>query len=173
MVDLVGALRACGALQFGDFTLTSGRKSRYYVDIKRAVTEPEVLRSIVHAMEPAAAGHARLAGVELGAIPLVVALSLETGLPYVMIRKASRVHGTERALEGALDPEDRILLVEDVTTTGRSVARAVKALREAGALVEQVVCVVDREEGARERLSKLGVELHPLLASRQLLDAAD
>lgn len=172
-MTLVEQLIACGALQFGDFTLTSGRKSPYYVDIKRAVTDPGILRDLAQAMAPAATGHARLAGVELGAIPLVVALSLETGLPYVMIRKASRTHGTGGAVEGDLQKGDRTLLVEDVTTTGGSVARGVDLLREAGAIVERVVCVVDREEGARDRLKSQGVELVALLTSRELLERAE
>ncbi len=169
MVTLVEALRDCGALQFGQFTLTSGRTSTYYVDVKRAVTQPEVLREIVAGMRPHAAGCDRVAGMELGAIPLVVALALETSLPYVMVRKEGRTHGTQRALEGELRKGERVLLVEDVTTTGGTVRRAVDLLREAGAEVNRVVCVVDRQEGAVERLAEAGVEVVPLVSSQDLL----
>lgn len=170
-MSLVEALRECGALRFGEFTLTSGRTSRYYVDIKRAMTRPNVLRQIVGAMRPHAEGCQRVAGVALGAVPLVVALALETSLPYVMIRKGDRDHGTGGVLEGDLEPGDVVLLVEDVTTTGGSVERAVRLLREAGARVDRVVCVVDREEGAATRLERTGVELVPLLRSEDLLAA--
>lgn len=169
MVTLVEALQDCGALQFGEFTLTSGRTSRYYVDIKRAVTRPEVLRQIVEGMRPHAAGYDRLAGTELGAVPLVVALALATSLPYVMVRKEGRTHGTQQALEGELRKGERILLVEDVTTTGGTVRRAVDLLREAGAEVDRVVCVVDRQEGAAERLGEAGVEVVSLVARQELL----
>lgn len=169
MVTLVEALRACGALQFGEFTLTSGRTSRYYVDIKRAVTRPDVLRAIVEEMRPHAAGYDRLAGMELGAIPLVVALALETSLPYVMVRKEGRTHGTRRGLEGELEKGDRVLVVEDVTTTGGTVRRGVERLRKAGATVDRVVCVVDRQEGAEGRLREVDVDLMPLVAGQELL----
>ncbi len=172
MVDLVDALRSCGALRYGEFTLASGKKSHYYVDIKRAVTRPEVLKLIVRSMAPHVSGHARIAGVELGAVPIAVALSLETSIPYVMIRKQARTHGTERALEGEINPGERVLLVEDVTTTGGSVKRAVLILRDAGAFVERVLCVVDRGEGAGAKLQEVGVDLLPLLRSEELLDSS-
>lgn len=165
------ALKECGALRFGDFTLTSGKKSRYYIDIKEAVTRPEVLRRIVREMAPHASGYDRVAGVELGAIPIVVALALETSLPYIMIRKRERVHGTKRVFEGSVGRDDRVLLVEDVTTSGGSVGRAAEVLRAAGAIVDRVLCVVDREEGAQESLRKIGIDLVPLLRGKDLLGA--
>ncbi len=168
-MSLVEALKSSGALQFGDFTLTSGRKSPYYIDIKKAVTKPETLNLVAKHMLPHVEGYAKLAGVELGAIPLVVALALRASLPYVMIRKGERAHGTMKALEGDLEPGDRVVLVEDVTTTGGSVERAVRALRDAGALVDRVVCIVDRGEGAEDRLGNLGVRLIPLLTSEDLM----
>ncbi len=169
MVSLVEALKATGALKVGRFTLTSGKKSDYYVDIKKAVTKPETLGQIVREMLPYTKGCQRLAGVELGAVPIIVALSLETSLPYIMIRKADRAHGTGETLEGDLSHGDRVLLLEDVTTTGGSVAKAVRSLRKAGAVVDRVVCVVDREEGAKERLQKEGVELIALVKGADLL----
>lgn len=168
---IVEDLLRCDALRLGEFTLSSGQRSGYYVDVKRAVTRPEILRLLVTLLRPHAKGYARIAGTELGAIPLVVALSLETSLPYIMIRKASRIHGTRRGLEGEIQVADRVLLVEDVTTTGSTVAQAVEWLREAGAQVNRAVCVVDRGEGARERLQALGVELVPLVRSEDLLAA--
>lgn len=172
MVNLVEALRSCGALKFGDFTLTSGRKSHYYVDIKRAVTRPDVLRLIVKLMLPHMSTYSRIAGTELGAVPLAVALSLESSLPYIMIRREDRLHGTQRALEGELNPGERVVLVEDVTTTGGTVKRAVEVLRHAGAVVDRVVCVLDRDEGAERSLKKLGVELLALLKSEDLMDSS-
>lgn len=167
-MTLVEDLKASGALKFGKFTLTSGKKSHYYVDIKKAVTKPDMLRRIVGEMLPYTRGYARLAGVELGAVPLIVALSLESSLPYIMMRKGSRTHGTEETLEGDLDQGERVLLLEDVTTTGGSVEQAVRSLRTAGAVVDRVVCVVDRGEGAEERLEKQGVQLIALVSGHEL-----
>ena len=103
MSELTQALKDCGALQFGDFTLASGAKSEYYIDIKKASTNPDVLRLIAKLM----AGNLkvsglkidRIAGVVLGSVPLAAALALETGIPYVMIRKEKKDHGTGKLIE--------------------------------------------------------------------------
>jgi len=99
---LVDAFVRTGALRFGDVTLASGRTSPYYVDAKRALTEPEVLRAISKAMAPFATEADRIAGVELGAIPIAAAVALETGKPYVMVRRQPKEHGTKAGYEGAL-----------------------------------------------------------------------
>ncbi len=171
-MSLAEALVSCGALRFGDFTLTSGRKSHYYVDIKRAVTRPDILSLIARLMLPYTAGHSRIAGMELGAVPIAVALSLEASIPYVMVRKEGRRHGTQKSLEGELKAGERVLVVEDVTTTGGSVRKAVEALRGEGAEVDRVICVVDREEGAEAALREVGVEFTPLIRGRDLLDSS-
>lgn len=172
MVSLLDRLVECGAVRFGEFTLTSGRTSPYYVDVKAAATRPAVLRELAAALAPHAAGHRRLAGTELGAVPLLVAVSLATDLPYAILRKEGRSHGTGREIEGALEAGDRVLLVEDVATTGGTLARAVRVLRDREAAVDRAVCVVDREEGAAGRLADLGVSLSSLIRARDLLDAA-
>ncbi len=168
MVTLLEVLKNSGALEFGEFTLTSGRKSHYYIDAKKALTRPDVLRRIAKSMLPHVRGYSRIAGVELGAIPLVVALALETSLPYIMIRKGVRAHGTQKVLEGDLEPGDRVALIEDVTTTGGSVEKAVHTLREAGAVVDRVICIADRGEGAQDLLDGLGVQLIPLVSGEDL-----
>lgn len=161
-------LEECGAVRYGDFTLTSGKKSKYYVDIKKASTKPDVLRAIAREMAVFADGD-RIAGMELGAVPLAAALSLEIDLPFVMVRKGQRTHGTGSRLEGDLEPGDRVIIVEDVATTGGSSVETVKVLREAGAVVEKVLVVVDREEGALENLREMEIELIALVKARDLL----
>ncbi len=161
-------LEECGAVRYGDFTLTSGKKSKYYVDIKKASTRPDVLRAIAREMAVFADGD-RVAGMELGAVPLAAALSLEIDLPFVMVRKKPRTHGTGSRLEGDLEPGDRVIIVEDVATTGGSSVETVKVLREAGAVVEKVLVVVDREEGALENLREMEIELIALVKARDLL----
>jgi len=165
----VQALLDCGAIQFGKFTLAAGKESDWYCDIKRAVTIPELLRHIAVEMAPSAKSHARIAGVELGAVPIAAAVSLETGLPYLMVRKAAKDHGTRRDYEGELRAGDRVLFVEDVVTTAGTLAKSIEALRTAGAVIDEAVAVVDREEGGRETLKAADVRLSSLLTASEIL----
>lgn len=159
----------CGAVKFGEFTLTSGQKSRYYVDVKQATTVPDVLRKIADALRARVGDAQVLAGVELGAVPIVAAVALSTDLPYAIIRKEERTHGTGKQIEGQPVAGKRVLLLEDVTTTGASVVRAVDVLRQAGAIIARVETVVDRGEGASEALANLNVRLGSLVTARELL----
>lgn len=165
-------LKACGAVQLGTFTLASGKTSAYYVDIKRAITRPGLLRTIGEAIAPFARDADRIAGVELGAVPIAAAVSLVTGKPYVIVRKASKEHGTKREFEGELAKGDRVLFVEDVVTTGGTLRGAIERLRHAGAAIDDCVCVVDREEGGKMMLAEIGVRLHALVRAKDLLEAA-
>jgi orotate phosphoribosyltransferase len=166
------ALLASGAVRFGEFTLASGQKSDVYVDIKRAWTEPARLRLLGRALADRVGDAERLAGMELGAVPLVVAAALETGLPYAVVRKAAKSHGTQQRFEGDLPAGARVLIIEDVTTTGGSVVDTIEVVRAAGAQVERVLCVVDRSSGATERLATLGVRLESLTTLAELRGAS-
>lgn len=171
----VGRLLLDVAYLEGDFTLRSGKRSRYYLDKYLFETEPQVLRGIVHEMammlrNELARGviYQRLAAPELGGVVLGAGLSLELGLPLVLVRKASKEYGTNKQIEGRLDPGDRVAVIEDIITTGGAALRAVEALRAAGAVVEDLYCVVDREEGGREAAVAAGLELRPLFTSSEL-----
>ncbi|MCI4362949.1 MAG: orotate phosphoribosyltransferase [Thermoplasmata archaeon] len=166
--EVRATLLASGAVKFGEFTLTSGKRSDVYVDVKQAWTNPERLALLARALAQRVGEERFLAGMELGAVPLVVATALETHLPFVVIRKAAREHGTGKRVEGAIAPGARGLLLEDVVTTGGSVAASVEILRAEGAVVDRVVAVIDREEGARERLAPLGVRLEALATLGEL-----
>jgi len=166
--DIARDLTESGAVRFGTFTLASGQTSDVYVDVKRAWTSPARLARLAEALSAYCEGVDALAGMELGAVPLVVATALETELPYVVIRKAAKAHGTQQRIEGELAPAARVALIEDVTTTGGSVAESVEVLRAAGAHVVRVVTVVDREQGASERLVQLGVPLEALTTLSEL-----
>ncbi|MGI0053540.1 MAG: orotate phosphoribosyltransferase [Thermoplasmata archaeon] len=162
-------LQEAGAVRFGHFVLTSGAESDVYVDVKHLWTRPERLRPIAHALVARAVGEVDLlAGMELGAVPLVVAAALETGLPYVVLRKPGRPHGTGRRVEGTVPPGARTVLLEDVATTGGSLADSVEVLRAEGARVDRAVCVVDRQQGGAERLRALGVRLESLATLAEL-----
>jgi orotate phosphoribosyltransferase len=167
--ELIELLKECGAIKFGRFVLTSGAVSDYYVDIKKASTNPVVLKRIAEIMEEYTKDYDILAGMELGAVPLIVALSLETKLPYVIVRKEKREHGTVKQIEGDSVKDKRVLVVEDVTTSGGSVIKTVNILRQNQAKVDEVVVVVDRESGAEEKLKNIDVSLIPLVSVCDIL----
>lgn len=154
-------------VQTGDFVLASGRKSNYFVNIKRASTDPKVLKEIARKMAPHV-GARKIAGMALGAVPLAVAVALETGQPFVMVRKEAKDHGTKDLIEGEVVLGDEFAVVEDVATTGGSTMRVVTALREKGAKVSKAIVVVDREEGAAELLAANGVEMISIFKAKDL-----
>ena len=160
-------LKDMKVVQTGEFILASGKKSDYFVNIKRASTNPQVLREIGKAMAPYV-GDAKIAGMALGAVPLAVAVALETNRPFVMVRKEPKDHGTKELVEGEVLPGEKFIIVEDVATTGGSTMRVVSALREKGANVAKAVVVVDRQEGAREMLKEHGIELISLFTAKDL-----
>ncbi len=167
--DFIQLLKDCGAIQFGRFVLTSGAISDYYINIKKASTDPKTLQTIAQEMSNYTKGYDLLAGMELGAVPLVVALSLETNLPYVMIRKEKRGHGTSKQIEGCDVKNKKVLVIEDVTTSGGSVVKSIQILRENNAEVDKVLVVVDRESGAKEKLQKSNVTFIPLLSVSEII----
>ncbi|WP_299237429.1 orotate phosphoribosyltransferase [Natronomonas sp.] len=167
--ELIDALRAADAVRFGEFELSHGGTSEYYVDKYVFETNPRCLRLIAAAFADEV-GETTLAGVALGAVPLVAATAVETDTPYLIVRKDQKEYGTGNRIEGEFDPGEEVVVLEDVATTGRSALDAVEALREAGATVERVVVVVNREEGARDTLAEHDVELDALVTASELLE---
>jgi orotate phosphoribosyltransferase len=168
--EIIDILKQCKAIQFGKFILTSGAVSTYYIDIKKASTNPAILQKITHSMIPHAKNYDMLAGMELGAVPLVVSLSLQTNLPYVIIRKEKRGHGTSKQIEGDDVNNKKVLIIEDVTTSGGSIVKTIQILRERNAVVDKSLVVVDRESGAKEKLKHLDVQLIPLISVNDILN---
>lgn len=166
--EIVRLLIEAGAVRFGEFTLASGAKSDVYIDVKRAWTDPARLDTLARALAARVGAEERLAGMELGAVPLVVAVALRTGRPYAVLRKAVKEHGTRQAFEGELPAGRKVLLIEDATTTGGTTVRSIEIVRAAGALVDRVLTVIDREAGAVERLAAIGVRLEPLVRLSEL-----
>ena len=158
----------CGAIKFGEFVLASGKKSKYYVDIKKASTKYEILELMGNMLAEKVKGD-MLAGVELGAVPLVAITAIKAKRDYLIIRKEKKGYGTSKLIEGDYKEGQEVDIIEDVVTTGGSVLRAIKILRSAGLTVNRVICVVDREEGGKENLKKEGVELISLIKARELL----
>jgi orotate phosphoribosyltransferase len=144
----------------GDFTLRSGAKSAEYFDKYRFESEPALLRAILEELAPLVPdGTEVLAGLELGGVPLATGLSQVVGLPVAFVRKKAKDYGTCRLAEGADVRGRRVLVIEDVVTSGGQVVDSCARLRELGATVAQVLCVIDREAGGREALSANGLAL--------------
>lgn len=150
----------------GEFTLRSGRTATTYFDKYRFEADPNLLAEVARAMAPLVPpGTEVLAGLELGGVPLAVALSAVTGLPAAFVRKEAKAYGTANLAEGAAIAGRRVLVVEDVITTGGQVVASARDLRERGALVDDVVCVVDRSGagGTPPALAEAGLRLTALL----------
>jgi orotate phosphoribosyltransferase len=158
------------AVKRGNFTLASGKKSTYYLDLKLAYTNPDVMKEIIFEMKKRLQGSNvdRIAGMELGAVPLAVALSLETEIPFVIIRKEKKGYGAAKRIEGIINEGDNVLLVEDVATTGGSIASAVEAVRDAGGKCSMAIAILDRLEGAAENLQKINISMTSLLTIEDL-----
>jgi orotate phosphoribosyltransferase len=172
--ELIAALRAADAVQYGEFELSHGGTSDYYVDKYLFETDPDALRLIAAAFADRLADiDATLAGVALGAVPLVAVTAAEMGRPYVIARKQAKEYGTGNRIEGRLDEGEEVVVLEDIATTGQSAVDAVEALREAGATVNRVLVVVDREEGAADLLADHDIELESLLTATELLAERD
>ena len=163
------------ALLEGDFVLRSGRRSSYYLDKYRFETRPELLGPLGERLAAAASEHepdaVRLAGPALGAVALAASASLASGLPFVIVRDSAKQYGTANRLEGPFEQGEIVCLIEDVVTSGGALAEAVAALREAGLVVRNAVCVVDREEGGADALARLGVRLRSLYRAGDLVPA--
>jgi len=157
----------------GTFTLRSGTTSNEYFDKYRFEADPALLREIAAAMTSLVPdGVDALAGLELGGVPIATALSMETGLPCRFVRKEAKTYGTCQLAEGGDIEGLRLLVVEDVVTTGGQVLLSTQDLRDRGAVVDTVLCVIDRESGGAEAFAAQGLELRALFRMSELLAAA-
>lgn len=165
----------------GDFTLTSGRKSDYYFDCRQTALHPEgcyLIGKLFLSMLKGSEARG-VAGMTMGADPLVSSVAVLSHLegcplPAIIIRKASKGHGTNQFLEGLknFQPGDTVALLEDVVSTGGTLVTAAERVRAAGLGVGDVLCVLDREEGGRERLAEAGLTLKSIFTRNELLAAA-
>ena len=163
---LIDLLKENGVFLEGDFTLSSGKKSNYYINMKKAITEPEILSTISKLITQKIDldDIDKVAGPALGAVPIATAVSLESKLPLLMIRKEKKGYGTSKLIEGELNEGDNVIVVEDVSTTGGSLLKAIRAINDNGGNVKRAFVVVDREEGAIKTFEKEGITLEPLIS---------
>lgn len=171
MVSLADLLVDADAFRTGEFELASGQSSSFYVDVKHACADPTVLTTLAQHAQVYAVGKDAIAGTALGGVPLAVALGIQTGRPTCLVRGQAKDHGTGSLIEGPIEQAEEVLLVEDVTTTGRSLLEAVEAIRATGVRVHHAVTIVDREEGAHDLFDENDVTLHALVRLSELRNA--
>ena len=154
----------------GEFTLRSGRTSHYYLDKYLFSTQADVLEALgqLFAERLTDTSINKLAGAELGGIPLVTTASLASGLPCIFIRNQKKDYGTAKQLEGKLEEGDQVALLEDVCTTGGQILEAAKVIEDLGAKVVKIIGTIDREEGARENIEGAGYTFEALFTKTDL-----
>jgi orotate phosphoribosyltransferase len=153
----------------GEFILRSGRKSNYYLDKYRFETQPDVLVELGKLFAQRVTEKVnRIAGAELGAVPLAAAAAMACGKPFVIVRNQKKDYGTSKLVEGVLNAGDTVLIVEDVLTTGGQVLEAAKSLKDAGAKIDRIVAVIDRQEGARQNIKSAGYIFEALFTTEDL-----
>jgi orotate phosphoribosyltransferase len=166
--DLARDIDSCCRLT-GEFTLRSGQVSSEYFDKYLFEAQPALLRRVVDRMvDLVPEGTELLGGLELGGIPIVTVLSSRTDLPALFVRKQAKEYGTCKLAEGPDVAGRRVTLVEDVITTGGAVRDATRALRELGAVVEVVVCAIDRSPDGTNPLADVDLEVRPVLTKAEL-----
>ena len=154
----------------GRFKLRSGQTSTFYWDKYRFESDPELLSAIAAELQGLLppGRFDRLAGLELGGVPLAAALALRTGKPCLFVRKAAKDYGTMNLVEGGFRPGDHAVVIEDVITTAGQVVTSVGQMRELGLKIEDVLCVIDRQQGGREKLHAVGCSLHSVFTMEEL-----
>jgi len=169
---LADNLLSAGCVKFGEFTLKSGLKSPIYIDMRRLVTYPGLLRQVAAAYLPMLEKleFDRLAGLPYAAIPIVTAISLQTGYPVIYPRKEAKAYGTKAEIEGEYQTGEIAVVVDDVSTTGGSKFEGIEKLTGAGLKIKDVVVLIDRQSGAKEALAEAGFSLHAVLTISELLD---
>lgn len=174
--EICEILTRIGALKFGTFTLTGGRLSPYYIDLRIVPSFPGAFERIEKIYKEMAENDVklnnfeRIAGIPTAGIPIASVLAFSLHKPFIYIRKEVKSHGRERRIEGILHPGDRVLLVDDLITTGESFLSAAKTIRSEGGIVKDALILINREEGGGKALAGQGINLHHLTS---IVDAAE
>jgi orotate phosphoribosyltransferase len=171
--ELSQILNRIGAIKFGTFKLTSGRISPYYIDLRIIPSFPEAFQKVCDLYikllekELRAENFDRIAGIPTAGMPFASVIAYHLKKPFIYIRSKVKLHGRERRIEGVIMPGNRVLLVDDLVTTGLSLRKAAKNIRAEGGVVSDALVMLDREEGGKERLLKDNIKLHYLLTASE------
>jgi uridine monophosphate synthetase len=169
---LADGLLEAGCIKFGEFTLKSGLQSPIYVDLRQIISFPKLLADVAQAYLPTLSKlqFSRIAGLPYAAIPIATAISLAGNYPMIYPRKEVKSYGTKAEIEGEYHAGERVVVIDDLATTGGSKFEAIEKLIGAGLVVKDVVVLIDRQSGAKESLEQAGHSLHAVLTISQLLD---
>lgn len=173
-IETCKILNRIGSLKFGTFKLTSGKISPYYIDLRIVPSFPDAFQKICNFCvefiknEVGIENFERIAGIPVAGIPFASIIAYNLQKPFLYVRKGVRFHGRQRRIEGVLAPGDRVLLIDDLITTGLSLQKAAKAIMAEGGVVKDAVSLLDREEGGKEKLEKNGIKVHTLLNIREV-----
>ncbi len=156
------------AVKFGDYILTSGKKSPYYIDLRQTISSPITMDWIANSLTRIVVNEIgisridKILGVPTAGVPFATVVSQKLGIPLIYYRQARKEHGVRKKVEGILDRNDRVLIVDDLITTGDSVIEAAEVVRDQGGVVNEMVVLLDREQGGQENLRKSRIEPHLL-----------
>jgi len=171
--ELAKELFEKGCIAFGEFTLSAGGKSPYYIDLRRIPSYPELYDKVtdlyvdlLHKLD-----FDKVVGIATAGIPIAALTAYKLNKPFLYVRKEAKDYGLQKQIEGVLERGDKVVVVDDVITTGSNIIRAVDAIRSAGAVVNKAVVLVDREQGGSEALRKLNVELLSIVKASQLVES--
>jgi orotate phosphoribosyltransferase len=166
--ELIKRIKETAYLE-GDFTLRSGKKSKYYLDKYLFETCPDILQALGEKFAEHITDDVTLiAGAELGGVALAAATAIASGKNWIIVRNSKKGYGTGKLVEGVLEAGDVVLLVEDIATTGGQVLEAAKVITEAGAKVKKIVSVIDRKQGAEENITQAGYQFESIITKEDL-----
>jgi orotate phosphoribosyltransferase len=178
--ELCRVLMKTSAMKFGLFKLSSGKLSPYYIDLRMVPGDPKGLRTVIEMYERLVKSDVgistfdRVAGVPTAGVPYASILAYRLAKPFLYVRRELKTHGSERRVEGQLLPGDRVVVMDDLVTTGKNTLQAAEAIRAEGGQVEHAVVLIDRQEGGGIALANVGVKLHAFTTisrmARRLLD---
>jgi orotate phosphoribosyltransferase len=173
--ELCDILLRTGSLRFGTFKLASGILSPYYIDLRLIPSDPEAFRRVIGFYTTALGTTLvkrvqRLAGIPTAGIAYAAVLAFNLSKPFLYVRKEEKEHGRGRRIEGILQPADKVLVLDDVVTTGKNLVEAVEAIRAEGGVVEDALVLLDRQQGGDANLGKVGVRLHAFATMKQIAD---
>lgn len=173
-LEICNILDRIKALEFGAFRLASGKMSPYYINLRIVPSFPDVFQRICDfhtkfiKSEVGVDSFERIAGIPIAGMPFASVIALTLKKPLLYVRRGARLHGRERRIEGVIAPGNRVLLVDDLVTTGLALEKAAKAITAEGGVVTDSVVLIDRQEGGRKRLEKGGIKLHAVLTATEI-----
>lgn len=174
LMEICQVLKKTNAIEFGSFKLPNGRVTPYYIDLRVIPSFPDAFTRVseifVNAIksEVGVEKFDRIAGIPTAGLPLSAITAYHLKKPFLYVRQKQRLRGRERRVEGIIMPGDKVLLVDDLVTTGFSLKKSALAVRAEGGIVSDAFVLLDREEGGKERLAKIGVKLHAVLRIREV-----